>query len=221
MSEEKKMNVYEKLQKVQENLKAPKNRTNSFGKYSYRNCEDILESCKPLLAEYKAVIVLSDYIEKVDDRYYVKAVASFIDTETGEKIENQAFARESAEKRGMDDSQITGTASSYSRKYALNGLLAIDDEKDADSDEYAEEQRARATRSKKSADTPNEPQGISDSDKRELVDLVEGIKEKYPNKNFSFDSFFPNGVDGFTVREFAGAKAKLMGLLNKKAANNG
>ena len=213
------MNVYEKLQKVQENLKAPKSRTNSFGKYSYRNCEDILESCKPLLAEYKAVIVLSDYIEKVDDRYYVKAVATFIDTESGEKIENQAFARESAEKRGMDDSQITGTASSYSRKYALNGLLAIDDQKDPDSDEYAEEQKNRANRGKKQVDAPKEQQGITEEDKRALRDLVEGIKEKYPNKNFSFDTFFPNGVDSFSVKEFAEAKAKLMGLLNKAAKN--
>lgn len=213
------MNVYEKLQKVQENLKAPKSRTNSFGKYSYRNCEDILESCKPLLAEYKAVIVLSDYIEKVDDRYYVKAVATFIDTESGEKIENQAFARESAEKRGMDDSQITGTASSYSRKYALNGLLAIDDQKDPDSDEYAEEQKNRANRGKKQVDAPKEPQGITDSDKRELMDLVEALKEKYPTKNFTFDQFFPEGVDKFTADQFGKAKAQLLGLLNKAAKN--
>lgn len=211
------MNVYEKLQKVQENLKAPKNRTNSFGKYSYRNCEDILEGCKPLLAEYKAVIVLSDYIEKVDDRFYVKAVATFIDIESGEKIENQALAREAIEKRGMDDSQITGTASSYARKYALNGLLCIDDTKDADSDEYAEEQKNRANRKK--VDAPKAPQGITEDDKREIRDLVEALKEKYPTKNFTFDQFFPEGIDGFTAEQFGKAKAQLLGLLNKAAKN--
>lgn len=214
------MNVYEKLQKVQENLKAPKNRTNSFGKYSYRNCEDILESCKPLLAEFKAVIVLSDYIEKVDDRFYVRAVATFIDVESGDKIENQAFAREAFEKRGMDESQITGTASSYSRKYALNGLLAIDDQKDPDTDEYAEEQKNRSSKgSKKPVDTPKAPQTITDDDKREIRDLVEALKEKYPTKNFSFDQFFPDGIDKFTVEQFGKAKAQLLGLLNKAAKN--
>ena len=202
------MNVYEKLQKVQENLKAPKSRTNSFGKYSYRNCEDILEGCKPLLAEYKAVIVLSDYIEKVDDRYYVKAVATFIDTESGEKIENQAFARESAEKRGMDDSQITGTASSYSRKYALNGLLAIDDQKDPDSDEYAEEQKNRSNRNTKPVDAPKEPQYITDKDREILTNLCKQIG-RTPEQTFRD---WPN----LTVQAYAAGCENLRGLIAKK-----
>lgn len=132
------MSVYEKLLKVQAKLKAPKNQVNSFGKYKYRSCEDILEAVKPILVANNATIMLSDDMVAVGDRIYVKASATFIDAENGESITNQAFAREALDKKGMDDSQITGTASSYARKYALNGLLLIDDTKDADTDEYHE-----------------------------------------------------------------------------------
>jgi hypothetical protein len=138
------MTVYEKLIKVQSELKAPKSRKNTFGKYNYRNLEDILEGAKPLLKKYGASLVITDTIENVGERYYVKATATFIDTETGESISNSALARESAEKKGMDDSQITGTSSSYARKYALNGLFLIDDTKDADTDEARIEAEARA-----------------------------------------------------------------------------
>lgn len=122
------------LQKIQEELKAPKSLYNSFGKYSYRSAETILEAVKPLLAQYGAQLTLSDEIIAVNERIYVKATASITDgTET---VETTAYAREPDEKKGMDGSQITGTASSYARKYALNGLFLIDDTKDADTDEY-------------------------------------------------------------------------------------
>jgi hypothetical protein len=126
-------NVYGKLNRVQSELVAPKNQTNAFGKYKYRSCEDILEGVKKLLGREKAVIVISDDIVAVSDRIYVKAIAKFIDVETGECIENSAFAREPLSKKGMDEAQITGSTSSYARKYALNGLLLVDDTKDADS----------------------------------------------------------------------------------------
>lgn len=142
------MNVYEKLIKVQAELKAPKSKFNSFGKYKYRSLEDILEGVKPLLEKNKASLVIADSIEQVGDRYYLKATATFIDTENGESVSNSALARESADKKGMDDSQITGTASSYARKYALNGLLLIDDTKDADTDEAHIEKEARAEKAK-------------------------------------------------------------------------
>ena len=142
------MNVYEKLIKVQAELKAPKSKYNSFGKYKYRSLEDILEGVKPLLEKNKASLVISDSIEQVGDRFYLKATATFIDTENGESVSNSALARESADKKGMDDSQITGTASSYARKYALNGLLLIDDTKDADTDEAHIEKEARAEKAK-------------------------------------------------------------------------
>lgn len=130
------MNIYEKLIKVQSELKAPKNQRNNFGGYNYRSCEDILEAVKPLLKENKLTLVIKDYVGNVGDRYYITAEATLIDIETGETIKTQAQARESETKKGMDDSQITGTASSYARKYCLNGLFLIDDTKDADTDEY-------------------------------------------------------------------------------------
>ena len=127
------MNVYEKLMAVQTKLRAPKGQYNNFGKYSYRSCEDILEALKPLLAEVGAIVNVTDEIKLIGDRYYVEATASFIDTETGERMIAKASAREAETKKGMDDSQVTGSVSSYARKYALNGLFAIDDNKDADS----------------------------------------------------------------------------------------
>lgn len=130
------MNIYEKLLNIQNELKAPKGQYNSFGKYKYRSCEDILEAVKPLCFKHKATLVLFDNIIQSGDRFYIQAIAQLIDIENGEKIEGKALARESQEKKGMDDSQITGTASSYARKYALNGLFNIDDTKDADTDEY-------------------------------------------------------------------------------------
>ena len=126
------MNVYEKLIAIQSELKAPKSQYNNFGKYAYRNCEDILESLKPLLKEHKSTIYISDEIVTVLERFYVKATVTFIDAETGEKIINTAYAREEEAKKGMDGSQVTGASSSYARKYALNGMFAIDDTKDSD-----------------------------------------------------------------------------------------
>ena len=126
------MNVYEKLIAIQSELKAPKSQYNNFGKYAYRNCEDILEALKPLLKEHKSTIYIADEIVTVLDRFYIKATVTFIDAETGEKIINTAYAREEECKKGMDGSQVTGASSSYARKYALNGMFAIDDTKDSD-----------------------------------------------------------------------------------------
>lgn len=131
-AEEKKLNVWQKLNKVQTDLKAPKGQFNKFGNYKYRSCEDILEGLKPLLKEVGAIVLLSDSIEFVEGRYYVNARAQFVDTDTAEKIEVSALAREEDSKKGMDSSQLTGSTSSYARKYALNGLFCIDDTKDAD-----------------------------------------------------------------------------------------
>lgn len=133
------MSVYEKLAAVQRELKAPKGQFNSFGKYKYRSCEDILEALKPVLSKNGCAVVLSDSVEQVGDRFYICATATITDYETHEQVHNTAFAREDADKKGMDGSQITGTASSYARKYALNGLFLIDDTKDADTDAYHEQ----------------------------------------------------------------------------------
>lgn len=126
------MTIYEKLINVQVELKAPKGQYNSFGKYAYRNCEDILEALKPVLKKEKLAIFISDDMVFLESRFYVKATVTLVDIETGEKICNTAFAREEESKKGMDGSQVTGASSSYARKYALNGMFAIDDTKDSD-----------------------------------------------------------------------------------------
>ena len=142
------MSVYEKLSKVQSELKAPKGQYNSFGKYKYRSCEDILEAVKPLNAKHGVVLTVGDEVVEISNRFYVKATATFVDIESGEKIINTALAREDDSKKGMDGSQITGTASSYARKYCLNGLFCIDDTKDADTDEYRAQQERKPQENK-------------------------------------------------------------------------
>lgn len=134
------MENFEKLMKIQTELNAPKNQFNSYGKYNFRNCEDILEALKPLLKKYSCAILLEDNLEVCNEKTYIKSTASLTDGKTGEIIKAiSAYARESVTKSGMDDAQITGAASSYARKRALGGLLAIDDNKDPDSNEYKEE----------------------------------------------------------------------------------
>ena len=127
------MNVYEKLANVQAALKAPKGQYNAFGKYKYRSCEDIVESVKPLLKQNGLLLTLTDEIMNIGERFYVKATATIIDTAEGKTVSVCAFAREEESKKGMDGSQVTGASSSYARKYALNGIFAIDDNKDSDS----------------------------------------------------------------------------------------
>ncbi len=115
---------------IQSELKAPKNQYNTFGKYKYRSAEDILEAVKPLLKKYECHLTISDEMVVLGDRYYVKATATL--AKEGESISTTAYAREEENKKGMDSSQLTGSTSSYARKYALNGLFCIDDTKDAD-----------------------------------------------------------------------------------------
>lgn len=122
--------IHDKLVKIQAELKAPKGQRNNFGNYNYRSCEDVLSAIKPLLEKEGLVIILTDEIVNVESRFYVKAVAKI--TNGKEEISTKGFAREEENKKGMDGSQITGASSSYARKYALNGLFAIDDAKDSD-----------------------------------------------------------------------------------------
>ena len=126
------MKITEVLAKIQSELKAPKGQYNSFGKYKYRSCEDVTEAVKPLLKEHNCVLLLSDELVNIGERYYIKATVT-LDSGSGH-ISVTGYAREEENKKGMDGAQITGAASSYARKYALNGLLAIDDTKDADVD---------------------------------------------------------------------------------------
>ncbi len=138
---EEKISIFSKLLSIQNELKAPKNQYNKFGKYNYRSCEDILEAIKPLCLKYGAVLLVDDYVEQVGERFYIKAKASLIDIETEQEIYACAYARESENKKGMDSAQVTGATSSYARKYALNGLFCIDDTKDVDTQEYQEKKQ--------------------------------------------------------------------------------
>ena len=153
---EENLSLVQKVVLVQDELKAPKGQFNKFGNYKYRSCEDIVESVKPILKKYGIMLNISDELVLIGDRYYVKAVAGL--TDGTDVIQSVAFAREPQDLKGMSESQITGTASSYARKYALNGLLAIDDTKDPDIDEFAnqtgqEEKKATPNQIKKLLET--------------------------------------------------------------------
>lgn len=125
-----------KLQVIQQELNAPKDRFNSFGKYKYRSCEGILEALKPLLQKTETTMTITDEVVEIGGRVYVKATCVLRDADGNSLGKGEAYAREAASKSGMDEAQITGAASSYARKYALNGLFLIDDTKDPDTDEY-------------------------------------------------------------------------------------
>ena len=134
--EKKEKTIYEKLLAVQNELKAPKDKRNDFGGFNYRSCEGILEAVKPLLQEQELMLTIKDEVVNIGDRYYIRATVLLDDISSNGEIAITALAREEEAKKGMDASQITGTASSYARKYALNGLFLIDDTKDADTDEF-------------------------------------------------------------------------------------
>lgn len=177
------MNIYEKLGIIQAKLKAPKGQYNKFGNYNYRSCEDILEAAKPLLAETKTVLNITDQMEVVGNRIYVKAEAHLRDCEdtsaSGEII-TVAYAREEESKKGMDSSQVTGAASSYARKYALNGLFCIDDTKDSDStnngDKKSASNKKAGTTSGKRTEAAEEIEMIDS----ENVMSIKNIVDKYP-----------------------------------------
>lgn len=173
------MNVYEKLSEVQSKLKAPKSNYNSFGKYQYRSCEDILEGAKPILKEVKAILLLNDTVEQVGERIYIKATATFIDAEKGEKIEVSASAREDENKKGMDLSQVTGSTSSYARKYALNGLFCIDDTKDSDATnthgkEDASKTHQNGTREAEKVNKTNNSNTITEGQQKRIFAISNG-----------------------------------------------
>lgn len=132
-------NIYKKLTKIQNEMKVPKNLYNKFGGYNYRNAETILDVAKPLCEKYGCTLIVGDEIVQIGERYYVRATAMLFDSDSDGSIGNTAYAREEESKKGMDGSQVTGSCSSYARKYALNGLFCLDDVKDADSNELAQE----------------------------------------------------------------------------------
>lgn len=204
------MKISEKLMRIQTQIKAPKNLYNSFGKYHYRNAEGICEAVKPYLEKENCALLLEDEIREVGGRVYVQAYARLMDCETGEKICATALARESEEKKGMDASQITGTASSYARKYALNGLFLLDDTKDADTDEYAEQNGASQGKGKKEV-------SAEEQDKKDTEALAkEKISEVYVKALASRCE--KEGVPETLIHSLYGVKA-LKDLVNSQYCN--
>jgi len=193
------------LMAVQRDLKAPKGQRNSFGKYNYRSAEDILEAVKPLLNANGLVLLLNDTVEQFGDRHYIKATARLIDIATGDSIENTAYAREPMAKKGMDEPQITGTCSSYARKYALNGLFAIDDTKDPDTDEYRNESQNRAGARGNGNATTYTRNG------------VEGAQTGAQAKETANDTYDRKYLNGKLMEEFkrTGASSAEMGAIMK------
>lgn len=172
------MNINEKLLEIQQRLRAPKDKNNDFGRYKYRSCEGILEAVKPLLKETKTILSLSDKIVEVGGRIYVEATVMLIDAEEFTNVSVTAYAREEESKKGMDASQVTGSTSSYARKYALNGLFAIDDNKDADDPEYSHPNENNVQESKKDAQKPAAYKLI-DTDQADYIrKAYEGKEEK-------------------------------------------
>ena len=180
------MSVYSKLLEVQKELKAPKNQYNSFGKYKYRSCEDILEAAKPICVEKGLLLSLVDKIVMIGDRYYLEATARVIDVDDGTSYEVTADAREEETKKGMDGSQVTGASSSYARKYALNGLFCIDDTKDSDATNAGDEKTATPTQKTTAPKPKTEKQKLEDAcagavakgKKDELIAVLGGKKVK-------------------------------------------
>ena len=179
------MNIKEKLLKIQQELKAPKGQYNSFGKYKYRSCEDILEALKPLLKDTKTILTINDEMQYIGERYYIKATAILSDTESIETISNSAYAREEETKKGMDGSQITGASSSYARKYALNGLFGIDDTKDSDTTNTGDNKTAKKTKQEE-----NYRQQLVDYCKKNNIDMNEIAKTYGISGRSTQDDFY-------------------------------
>jgi hypothetical protein len=159
-----------RIAKVQSELKAPKNQRNTFGNYSYRNCEDILEAVKPLLKKHLLLLIISDVPEEIGSRIYIKAEVTIWDAlDSKNYFKTWAYARETQDKKGMDEAQITGAASSYARKYALNAMFLIDDTKDADTDEQHNEVQNRPYVAPDKKEVP----GPSDNQKNKIRELGE------------------------------------------------
>lgn len=215
-------NILNKLFKIQQELKVPKNQKNTFGNYNFRNCEDIMEASKPICAKNNCLLTCTDELKQVGDRYYVQATATIFDLDSEENISTSAYAREEETKKGMDASQITGASSSYARKYALNGLLQLDDNKDADTNEYKKQQE----KGNQKPNTPKKDDKPVEKVTNEQIKLIQTLFtkiEKSENqifKNFTNDTAKKNVYKQYQItssKELSKIKAKeMIDLLQKK-----
>ena len=186
--------LFKKLLIVQMALKVPKSQYNNFGKYHYRNAEDILETVKPLLSTQELTMTISDELTMVGDRYYIKATVTLYDPENNSEHHVDGYAREEESKKGMDSMQLTGATSSYARKYALNGMFAIDDTKDSDatnehgkgSKPSSKKNYSKKTTTKKTDDAGGTCDSCGTSISKGNISYCQSNKEKFSGKNLCF-----------------------------------
>ena len=182
------------LLQIQSELKAPKGQFNAYGKYKYRSCEDILEAVKPILKKNNCTLLLSDSLIYVGERYYIKATATLINAE-GKSVSTEAYAREEETKKGMDASQITGASSSYARKYALNGLLCIDDNKDSDTTNTGDNTPAAPAKTSKEDNAEVEKAIAEINAAKSKEELITAIAKYKGNKSVINNLAFINAVN--------------------------
>lgn len=219
------MNIYEKLSAVQQELKAPKDKYNSFGEYKYRSLEGIAEAVKPVLAKYNCTIYITDEVVEIGGELTIKATAHFVDVEqapemsmdsrgitfTKAMLEATAYAGITNEKKKLDRSQLYGVASSYARKYAMNGLLLIDDTKDADTDEYEKATSGQNTPEKAS----NLPEKPSEPKKRATEPQIKTIRLLAEKAGLDIDAITKKPLEDFTVEEATEMIIRLRGKLGE------
>ena len=182
------------LLQIQSELKAPKGQFNAYGKYKYRSCEDILEAVKPILKKNNCTLLLSDSLIYIGERYYIKATATLVNAE-GKSVSTEAYAREEETKKGMDASQITGASSSYARKYALNGLLCIDDNKDSDTTNTGDNAPAAPAKASKEDNAEIEKAIAEINAAKSKEDLINAIAKYKGNKSVINNLAFINAVN--------------------------
>lgn len=203
------MTIYEKLLTIQQELKAPKNQYNSFGNYNYRSSEDIQEAVKPLLKKTGTVLLVNDTVELIGARYYIKATAVLQDTESSECIANTAYARETEDRPKMDASQLTGSCSSYARKYALNGLFCIDDSKDADSLNHGQQDGRKNTHLTQTENIKGSRQQEQKVDSRHIAVIREELGRTGVSLKSMLSSYKLATLEQMTITQFKDAMDKL------------
>lgn len=182
------------LLQIQSELKAPKGQFNAYGKYKYRSCEDILEAVKPILKKNNCTLLLSDSLIYIGERYYIKATATLVNAE-GKSVSTEAYAREEETKKGMDASQITGASSSYARKYALNGLLCIDDNNDSDTTNTGDNAPAAPAKASKEDNAEVEKAIAEINAAKSKEELINAIAKYKGNKSVINNLAFINAVN--------------------------
>lgn len=200
-------NLIKSLSAIQSELKAPKSQYNSFGKYKYRNCEDILEAVKPLLKREGMIMTISDQVVEDNGRFYIQAEVVLYDKD-GESLSVTAWAREEENKKGMDGSQVTGASSSYARKYALNGMFLIDDTKDADSTQGSDQEESKPARGGRTTSKPAASKSTSGTQAKEenIMDKAVQYVKSAPNKTNAYNQIIKKYGDQLTEKQKEGLK---------------